>query len=94
MAAPGTVTIKVVLDTAEAEAYIDAVQKETADLLAALHKEAVDLREGLRRSRGGFIPAPRPISKYIVDIVGKLSGCRISPTDSEYLISCIKSRTY
>jgi|GEM_PF-6213940 len=33
------------------------------------------------------------ISPFIVTIVGKLDGVVISPTDSEYLIQCIRSRT-
>jgi hypothetical protein len=82
MAAPGTITIKVVLDTDEAEVK-----------LASLRNSAAGLLDMFRYSRGGVIP-PQPVSKYIADIAGKLDGCRISPQDSDYLISCIKARTY
>jgi hypothetical protein len=81
MAEPGTITMKLVLDTTEAEAQIAALQ--------------VSLRKGAGGfATGGHVRGPATISRFIVDIVGQLDGVVISPTDSEYLIQCIRSRTY
>jgi len=86
MAEPGTITIKVVLDTTEAEAQLAALR-------AAAMEDLTSQAFGWRFTPLSSSDEYRRISPYIVTMVGKLDGMWISPTDSEYLIQCIRSRT-
>jgi len=78
MAEPGTITIKVVLDTTEAEAQIAGLQKRAADL-----KEAPCFHAG---------PVKQTVGRSAIEISGSMAGCRFSLLDAEYLISCIRAR--
>jgi hypothetical protein len=78
MNAPGTITLKVVLDTAEAEAQLAALTRKAA----VRRRDESDLL-----GRGGLTP-----SAWACSIAERFAGTVIPLEDAEFLISTIKAR--